>query len=847
MLDFVHSLYLDSSLPLSDTLRKQAWPKLVGLNCVYEAENPKHSGLPRGRPGVPRPSARDLPPRMPAIPQNRDGSALMSVAPKKRTMMTVPGSDDAEQIDRDVARCTWHLLTGSQRSRRLQMKNKHRKKMGVLIKKKQKRLGNLINLTLLQTYGEDGTDRLKYYQGYHDIASIVLGALGGGAVPLSTDERDSESPHAIAGSIGLDLPARVLAQVSQSHLRDPMRDNFQELQTALKLTIFPLISAFDPEVHDHLWECEMSPFFCLSWILTWFSHDIRDTALVTRLFDAFLVSHPLLSIYVAVAMVCHPLNRAEILNTECDFSELHQVLAALPKNSSMVGWKYRPGDGYVSGEDDSEDATVSTDMDVSFFDEDPLEGRDDEESDTQSMISQMGYLGKEARVPFQELIDNAISYMRRIPPRKILALAKHYYGNEMLMPMMAHTQNISLLQPPPRWALLATLPADWVLKQRMRELGSRSATRRARRCRSRSRSKTRSDAKTESEPSPEKEKFDGSVEKPTDGQVPPNSDKEDEIEKYLKEQAKSLAVIACGFGPCEEDERQRRRKARKFLIWSGVAIAIVAISVAVMMKYGMSPNSESKQFQRDMLADTINTSATGSSRDNSEPPPKIKHVPVFGDGSTATVQSKSQGAVEKTLDVQSPAPVGVVDGVAMVAMKRVKSKGPSASKKNGSRGPSSRDASPATATDKLTMVAKVVIKSTRSSTRKEGQTPGEGAMASAKTAMKAKTKLNLTLSMEVVSGTMDVVVGVKREKPEIVATSTTIATETITTNSIESKLAKTDQGHQQESKQKTEIMNAVHILADAVPATKEAIKFVVTNFVRDVREAFRDSDAVGEL
>jgi TBC1 domain family member 20 len=605
MLPFVNILYLACLLHLLDNLRKQAWPKLVGLNCTYEAENRKHSESPRGRPGLPRPSARDLPSRMPAMSQNNDGLALVSIPPKKRTVMTVPVSDDAEQIDRDVARCTWHLLIGSQRSRRLQMKNKHRKKMGVLIKRKQKRLGNLINLTLLQTYGEDGTDRLKYYQGYHDIASIFLSALGGGAVPLSTDAIDPESPHAIAVSIGLDLPARVLAQVSRSHFRDPMRANFQELQTALKLTIFPLMSAFDPEVHNHLWECDMSPFFCLSWILTWFSHDIRDTALVTRLFDAFLVSHPLFSIYMAVAMVCHPLNRAEILNTECDFSELHQVLAALPKNSSMVGWKYRPGDGYVSGDDDGEDATVSTGMDLSFFDEDPVEGRDDDETDTQSMISHMGILGKESRVPFQELIDIAISYMRRIPPRKILALARRYYDNETLIPMMANTKLISLLQPPPRWALLATLPADWVLKQRMLELGSRSTTRRARRIRSRSRTRSRSDDKTDSEPSLEKEKIDVSIEKAIDGKVLRNSDKEDEIETYLKEQAKSLAVIACGFGPCEEDERQRRLKARKFLIWSGFAIAIVAISVTVMMKYGMSTKSESKQFQRDMFDNII--------------------------------------------------------------------------------------------------------------------------------------------------------------------------------------------------------------------------------------------------
>jgi hypothetical protein len=106
------------------------------------------------------------------------------------------------------------------------------------------------------------------------------------------------------------------------------------------------------------------------------------------------------------------------------------------------------------------------------------------------------------------------------------------------------------------------------------------------------------------------------------------------------------------------------------------------------------------------------------------------------------------------------------------------------------------------------MVAKAVMEATRKSSHKEGQTLGDMAMVSEKTAMKAKT---------------------------------------IPQYSIETTVAKTEQAHQKVTKQKNEIMHPVHILADAVPATKEAIKFVIGNLVRDVREAFRDSDAVGEL
>ena len=239
---------------------------------------------------------------------------------------------DSEQIRRDVTRCTWHLLTGSQRSRRLQYKHKDRRKVGSLLNKKQMRLDNLLNWTLFQSShqhghltipGEDDGDfLLRYYQGYHDVASIFLAALGGGnhkgnspgngETPSSSpapsrrqslssnsnqedgmtdqEELEWEKLHADeryrdledqAMAMGLDLPSRVLLQLSYSHFRDNLRSSFLQLQVALRLVLFPLLHALDPHgVHAHLVDCDMEPFFCLSWVITWFSHDVRDTELV---------------------------------------------------------------------------------------------------------------------------------------------------------------------------------------------------------------------------------------------------------------------------------------------------------------------------------------------------------------------------------------------------------------------------------------------------------------------------------------------------------------------------------------------------------------------------------------
>ena len=125
---------------------------------------------------------------------------------------------DYEQIERDVARCTWHLLTGSQRSRRLQHENKHRKKVASILRKKQLRLANLINLTLQGT-------TLRYYQGYHDVACIFLHALGGSNSSGSSSFSSSGRGGGGGGGddvMGLQLPSDVLKQMSHFHRCHPL-------------------------------------------------------------------------------------------------------------------------------------------------------------------------------------------------------------------------------------------------------------------------------------------------------------------------------------------------------------------------------------------------------------------------------------------------------------------------------------------------------------------------------------------------------------------------------------------------------------------------------------------------
>ena len=311
------------------------------------------------------------------------------------------------------------------------MKNKHRRKIAQLLRKKQRRLGDYLNMTLILSYdslidserhvkgsnvlskGEglvDSDDRLRYYQGFHDIGSIVLSTLDGVTMPTSpssgsaylpflSDAGAIESTNAAASQMGLGLACQVLLKLAQSHLRDAMRANFHQLQCALKLIVMPLLATLDPQLHSHLRDCEMEPYFCLSWIITWFSHDIRDTSLIKRLYDCFIVSHPLMVVYMSVAMMVHPLNRIEVLGVDCDFACVHNALAELPKNSSNVGWKYTPGDSGGGGEEASLNDFSMMDQSADTIDEDG------------SIASLNGVSRGKSRVPFQELIDLSIDMM----------------------------------------------------------------------------------------------------------------------------------------------------------------------------------------------------------------------------------------------------------------------------------------------------------------------------------------------------------------------------------------------------------------------------------------------------
>jgi Rab-GTPase-TBC domain len=120
------------------------------------------------------------------------------------------------------------------------------------------------------------------------------------------------------------------------HLRDAMRKERAVLETALQLTLFPLLKQVDPLLYNHLVvKAGLTlPTFAVSWIANWFATDVTDIAAASRLLDVFLVSHPAKPLYCAVAMLT--CNRKRILQCEPVLQTVYAAVKNLPLMTAVV-------------------------------------------------------------------------------------------------------------------------------------------------------------------------------------------------------------------------------------------------------------------------------------------------------------------------------------------------------------------------------------------------------------------------------------------------------------------------------------------------------------------------------
>ncbi|ESK88537.1 tbc1 domain member 20 [Moniliophthora roreri MCA 2997] len=147
--------------------------------------------------------------------------------------------------------------------------------------------------------------RLHYFQGYHDIITVLF----------------------------LTLPPEMqllcAEKLSLHRVRDSMGSTLEPVVGLLKF-MKSLIKAVDPEFSAILEEGTPLPYFALSNLLTLFSHDMPTLPLIQHVFDYLLCRPPIMIVYLAVAVTLSRKQEVQRLQEEGEEGMLHSLLTGLP-------------------------------------------------------------------------------------------------------------------------------------------------------------------------------------------------------------------------------------------------------------------------------------------------------------------------------------------------------------------------------------------------------------------------------------------------------------------------------------------------------------------------------------
>lgn len=191
---------------------------------------------------------------------------------------------DYDVIKCDINRSLWHIIPTMTQNERLQRRQELMK-------------------VIVDTLCMDQT--LCYYQGFHDICSVLL---------------------LVCGNIVAGMVAQALCR---DYIREFLYKDLRYVEELLRL-IFHVVRAEDPELADHLQKGNMTEgHYALSWLLTWFAHALDNLEASARLFDFIIATDPLtMPLILSATLVLH--SRRKILDTEPDLCSLHGVLTKLP-------------------------------------------------------------------------------------------------------------------------------------------------------------------------------------------------------------------------------------------------------------------------------------------------------------------------------------------------------------------------------------------------------------------------------------------------------------------------------------------------------------------------------------
>ncbi|KAJ6493627.1 rab-GTPase-TBC domain-containing protein [Mycena vitilis] len=148
--------------------------------------------------------------------------------------------------------------------------------------------------------------KLNYFQGYHDIVTVLLLTL-----PKE-----------------LQLPCA--EQLSLQRVRDSMGSTLEPILGLLRV-MRNLLRAEDPKYAELLERTSPLPYYALSNLLTLFSHDMPTLPLIQHVFDYLLCRPPIFVVYLASAVILSRKPDVERLEEEGEEGMMHSILSALPE------------------------------------------------------------------------------------------------------------------------------------------------------------------------------------------------------------------------------------------------------------------------------------------------------------------------------------------------------------------------------------------------------------------------------------------------------------------------------------------------------------------------------------
>ncbi|GJJ15099.1 hypothetical protein Clacol_009374 [Clathrus columnatus] len=270
--------------------RKYAWPYLLGcsLSDVLESSFMTSSLESLSRSDIIPPWRLESPPKSVDVsePEEEKSTSLKSSA-------DLPSHPDEHQVQLDTNRSfiLYPVVSSSVKHRKLLQVDLHDIILGVLRKR----------------------PKLRYFQGYHDIITVLFLTL---------------PPEYV-------LPCA--EKISLHRLRDAMGNGLEPLVGQLRI-LKRLVKIADPAYGEVLAKNGNLPYYALSNLLTLFSHDMPTLPLIQHVFDWLLCREPAASIWLETVIIISKKDEILKLAQEGDdaMGLIHAALTTLPPLSDEV-------------------------------------------------------------------------------------------------------------------------------------------------------------------------------------------------------------------------------------------------------------------------------------------------------------------------------------------------------------------------------------------------------------------------------------------------------------------------------------------------------------------------------